>query len=367
MLRKNTYPLLLIRADANETIGHGHLMRMLAVAQSCRRFGLEVKFVCINCPHGIKERFEKEKYEVILLSNRLAIGSEGDAYATNELAKALDAQAVLLDGYLFGEPFIHLLKKSGNERSVISMRDTMPEVSFVKMNDLIIYPCLAERSGMDYLPSNIRCGPDFALIRDEFTLNRERAANLKSRIEKNQLTQLLICLGGADPVDGTSTILRTLLDNVEKIAGNLKVRVILGGSNPVSSELVELAQSIKSKCECELLYDVQRMNEHYEWADAVVTAAGGMVWEWLFFGLTGGVVAIAENQERFYDDLVRLNHATGFGKLIGMARTFDEECFLQWLEKLIGTERRQNRSSSIIDGKGAFRVCEAIFGLLKYR
>ncbi len=80
---------LLVRADCSESIGLGHVMRTLALAQAWQDAGGNAAYAVASCQPVIEERLRKEDIEVVRLSPQ--VGSAGDAWATVDAARVRGA------------------------------------------------------------------------------------------------------------------------------------------------------------------------------------------------------------------------------------------------------------------------------------
>ena len=102
---------LLIRADASAEIGHGHILRMLALAQAWRKRGGHAIFCSVECPENLFQRVRKEGFEVCQLECEL-IGGGQDLELTKALANDLRADWVVLDGYSFDFDYQRQIRNS---------------------------------------------------------------------------------------------------------------------------------------------------------------------------------------------------------------------------------------------------------------
>src|SRR5882762_9648959 len=102
---------LLFRTDASLTMGTGHVMRCIALAQACQDAGGRVAFVMVQSTAGIQARLAQESCEVLSIS--CAAGSEDDVRQTIPLARGRQAEWVVVDGYQFGADYPCALKAAG--------------------------------------------------------------------------------------------------------------------------------------------------------------------------------------------------------------------------------------------------------------
>src|SRR5690242_9773593 len=104
-------PTLLIRADANVEIGTGHVMRCLAVAQAWQDRGGDVVFAMADSNTGIDERLRSEWVQIAEVD--ATPGNLDDAAATARLARSLQADWTIVDGYRFDAAYQRFLKDEG--------------------------------------------------------------------------------------------------------------------------------------------------------------------------------------------------------------------------------------------------------------
>jgi spore coat polysaccharide biosynthesis predicted glycosyltransferase SpsG len=101
----------LIRADASHEIGTGHVMRCVALAQAWQRPGRHVQFALGLMTDGLGARLASEGMAVSRIS--APPGSEADAAQVNELARSINANWVVVDGYHFGADYQRKIKEAG--------------------------------------------------------------------------------------------------------------------------------------------------------------------------------------------------------------------------------------------------------------
>lgn len=356
---------LLIRADASVGVGHGHVFRMLALAQAWQRMGGEVHFVWIHGSEHCVERLKQEGCALSQISKRVQVGSITDARNTAQCAAELGASVVILDGYEFDEAYVRALKDQ-LRCPVVCVVDAQPSAHLLHLADAVLYPNF-EESKMDVNASgNLWKGRDFVLIRREFIEALEQRVQSPALTKAHRNFHLLIGMGGSDPCNASELILAALLERLKRhaILQTLKVRLIVGGSNPHLQALETLISQVPSGCDWELCVDVSDMPAQLQWADGVITAAGGMFWEWQLFQLPGAIVAIADNQRPLYKHAVASGWATGLGDLALDESVLDELGLNRWIDSLLAGGI-QRCSGAPIDGLGAQRAADRLMGLVE--
>jgi UDP-2,4-diacetamido-2,4,6-trideoxy-beta-L-altropyranose hydrolase len=102
---------LLTRVDASLTMGTGHVMRCIALAQAWQDACGSATFVMAESTPGIQARLAQESCE--LLSISCAAGSEDDALEAIRLARGRQVEWIVVDGYQFGADYQRTLKAAG--------------------------------------------------------------------------------------------------------------------------------------------------------------------------------------------------------------------------------------------------------------
>lgn len=334
---------LLIRADAGGKLGSGHIMRMIGLSQAWISKGGRVTVVTVQCPETLVKRIEAEGISHVRLNTR-DIASKADAAETISLAKQLGCEWIVLDGYGFDFKF---QQSVGAFRLKVAVMDDYGH-THPWWADLIINQHPAS-SGTGYenlcKSGKILFGTDYVMLRKEFW--EVRAPD----VYRGRIRTLLISMGGVDADNLSGSVIHALNEVVPE---PLKLRVIVGGGNPHLETLKTTYRN--SPHSIEYLFDVNDMTEMYEWADAVITAAGGTVWEWLLYGHCGGLVVAAKNQEGLADWLVCENLASQVGYLKSGKPWIDKSALKNWLNA--HALRHFNKGKHSFDGKGAIRVVE---------
>jgi UDP-2,4-diacetamido-2,4,6-trideoxy-beta-L-altropyranose hydrolase len=345
-------PGLLIRADADPQSGTGHVMRMLALAQAWNRRGGEAIFASIQLSAKLSDRLTGFKF---VQRPGIVPGSQEDADWTLSIARATGAGFLVADGYAFGPDFQRSVRGEGLKLAVVCDFAVDAEFSC----DFLINQNLGS-GAEDYpnLPTESAglFGPDFALLRSEFAL-----ANRKSRKSRRGAgKRLLITLGGSDPVDFSSRLLRALGPHAAGEGWNISM--LVGSDNAKKSELFHLAADY-SGVSC--LAPVSNMGVLLDQADAVFSAGGSTCWELCFRGLPMAVVSIAANQNGIVHALGNAGAAVNLGWYEQVEDTAIRDAARTILGDVKKREALSARALRVVDGRGADRVAAALHGALK--
>lgn len=339
-------PFLGLRADASPTIGTGHVMRMLALAQAWRRTGGRAVFVAAEMPDGIRTRVEAEGFSVLAIP--VPENPDVDAALTLEALSRVAApagSAVAADGYRFPADFQTRLMGAGIRLLIVDDNGENGSYASSLVLNQNVHASVAFYAHRAP-ETRLLLGPRFALLRDEFL--RPSADPQPRTIERRHV---LITMGGSDPAAITSALIGHLRGR------NLTIRAVVGAGNPRRRELEALrADGI------EVLSQVGDMPGMLDWADVVVTAGGSTLWEICHRGLPAVAIAIAENQRA----LVRAMAQAGLAVDAGDDTNLDYGRVVQFVEALLHDdgwrERLRTAGRCAVDGEGAARVASALRG-----
>ncbi len=324
---------VLFRADANSKMGVGHVMRSVALAQYLTRQNIQVRFLTVTESDAMCEYLKKQKFETVFLEAKNKDESFKDIL--NDLNQGFDW--LVLDSYHFDEYHHTKLKESKVRLLVIS--DVPPYSQFA---DLILNHALQDQK---FVSSDPRClfGTQYALIREELI----GAAKREHRGKQN----LLVTLGGGLFPEILEKILRALNLVTDS---NLNVKVLCGFSFDYKSIQIETHHKI------DFVSQSLDIREHLEWADLCMSAAGGTSWELCFFGVTGIIGIVAENQIEIAHNL----DEQGVFKSIGHYQKCSQATLAAELKKLLTNEsiidRMRLKARKLVDGKGPERIFQAM-------
>jgi UDP-2,4-diacetamido-2,4,6-trideoxy-beta-L-altropyranose hydrolase len=189
---------LVFRADANSTIGLGHLMRLLALADQLR--GLSPGLFLVREPSPAIEQL---------------VGNAGWALTALPLSASLLAEAnwlvqaflqpsdvLILDGYEFAQDYQECLRQSGCGLVYIDDLRAWPVVADVLINHS---PGVAPTDYQAPATAQLLLGPAFSLLRAPFL------AAAAPPQPSGPIASALVCFGGADPLGLTARTLAALL------------------------------------------------------------------------------------------------------------------------------------------------------------
>ncbi len=327
---------VLIRADGDGHIGSGHVMRMLALADHLFAEGDEVHLACARLGEGLAAK--AEALRITVHHGDLEPGSPEDGAWTAAEAEGFDW--VVLDGYEFGGDMQARLRQAGLRcLAVDDYGHCARHEADLVLNQNV--GATAELYASRAPDTQLLVGPDYVLLRPEFRHHHRPPPAARAN-------EILVTLGGADPVDATATVIAAL----ERWEGDWRAQVVIGPANPRTYAC--------SDPRIELLHGTNRMAGLMAECDLAIAAAGTTANELCFMKVPSMLVVLAENQEAVAKGVA----AAGAAIDLGWHHELDPDTLADQVDELsrdIATRARLSAAgSSLIDGRGASRVREAM-------
>lgn len=332
---------VVIRADASDKIGAGHVMRCLALAQALLESGAEVLFVT-SCSWPQLLDYLKGKLDQVISFEypESLLGDSADLQKFLAVAHGFDW--IVLDNYYFDRDYQRQLRAAGSRLLVI---DDIPTRSFCA--DIVLNHSIAAHS-LDYLPQpemKLLLGAQYALIRKELLAYHQNPVN-------KRYSRVLVTLGGGSHTKAWNTCIEAfeLLQDLE-----IQVKIIAGFS--AAQAYTNLRQSAARVEIIPPSFDNFRL---YEWADIAVCAAGGTVGELCFFGVPGIVGVLADNQTAIADAVAKANAFVNVGWYEKHSATSLAQIIRQLITNAQQIQSMRQKAAQLVDGQGSRRVAEAM-------
>lgn len=336
-------PRLLLRADASTQIGTGHVMRCLALAQAWQDAGGLVHFAAVDIPERLEMRLRAENMTLHRMD--VVPGSHADAIQCATLAKALNVDWVVEDGYQFGADFQHTIKGAGLRLLAI---DDYGHASHYCADLVLNQNIYANSSVYSSREPNTRLllGTQYVLLRQEFWRWCSKLQNIPVQARK-----VLVTMGGSDPDNVTLKVIEAL--NQVQFNG-LELIVVVGASN---KHLRKLQDAIRrSPHKILIKVNVRDMPELMDWAELAVSAGGSTCWEFAFMGVPTLCLSLAENQLALAKGL----NEAGAALDLGWHATVEPRAIKRSVTNLLlsqDSRRTMNKhGQDLVDGQGVKRV-----------
>jgi UDP-2,4-diacetamido-2,4,6-trideoxy-beta-L-altropyranose hydrolase len=339
--------LLVLRADASRSIGTGHLMRLLALAQAWIDDGGRALCLVAEAPEALVARLVAEGIEVKRIP-----ASHPDTRDADAVRRVMvDPGAVLaIDSPTIDAAYLETLAAHGDRVLAV---DDMAALSRYPVGLVLNQNAHADRSSYppDPCPQYL-LGLRFAMLRREFR-NPPPA-----RIVPGQSRHLLITFGGADPLRMTLRTVSSLGRLPATVRDSLEVRVVVGAANPDAGAIEAAAASSMVKTTLE--HSVHEMPARMAWADCAVVSGGSTVWELARTGCPALVVETGPSEALLVSGLERV----GLFERLGPATELDDETLMTAVaRRLVDKEWRSEQARlgpRLVDGDGAGRVVDEL-------
>jgi UDP-2,4-diacetamido-2,4,6-trideoxy-beta-L-altropyranose hydrolase len=339
---------LVVRADASEQIGMGHIMRCLALSQAWQESGGKVTFACAEVLPAVEERLHKERCELVALG--ADVSSAQDVKRSAEIAQERGAEWVIVDGYRFAVDYYKCLR----ERSVRLL--TMDDGGHARdcCADVILNPSALANEAM-YVSkarhTKLLLGSRYFLLRPEFTRARRHTCQTK------MATRILVTMGGSDPENVTLKVVRGLSGIANE---QTEVRVVVGAGYRYLKPLKAAADGMTGKFL--VVENPGDMALQMAWADMAVAGAGGTCWELAYIGVPAVLMVISQDQ------LANAEAAAKHGVAVNLGWHSDVSLdAIQHAVRTLAVDQECRRAMSragqeLIDGLGAKRVVDFLQG-----
>lgn len=330
---------LYIRADMNNVVATGHVMRCLSIADAAKRLGIEAIFITAdNQAEGLLT--ERGYKNIILNSDWDKLESEISKMV--ELIKEYTIRNLLVDSYYVTKTYLEML----SENTTVTYIDDLNAFHYPVKN-LICYANYYDKFEYhkSYSQTNLFLGCHFVPLREEFE-------NLPPKIIKNEIEKVLLLSGGTD----TYHILPCLTKVVEELG--YEANVVCGRYNTDYEGLVE---AYKDNHQIHILKTVDNLKAYMQEADVAISAGGSTLFELAACGTPTITYAFADNQ---------LDNVKSFNEdkkmiYIGDGRNDDlAKNLLSAIKDYKNKEFRRTKSvelQTLVDGTGATNIVKKIF------
>lgn len=347
------------RADANEQVGYGHLMRCLTIADACKRRGMSPVFVTAD--HEAEKMIAARGFSCLILNTDYRdMESE-----LGKLPTLLASDApIVLDSYYLTKHYVETLKENGLR--VVWMDDLKEQEYPVDM--LINYNVYAKQldypvnreAETDVCPggkTDGRCtyllGPAYAPVRPSF--RREDA------VVREKLGTVLVTTGGSDPYGAGVWFAKLFAERLP----DAKIMVVCGPYAKGKEELYRLAEQNGN---IEVIEGCSDLSSVMHKSDLAVAAAGSTLYELCAAGLPGILYYLADNQRMGAEAFARETGVVNLGDI--RSESFRSEADAHLTAALVhlaaASERKKlaDAMHALVDGNGAGRVAEALAKLV---
>lgn len=333
-----------IRADANETIAKGHIMRCIAIAQQLKKLGEPVVFLTADeFPSDI---LEIRGFPHICLNSNWS-DKEGELNALLRYIKDLKIDKLLVDSYEVTYAYLERLK----QHTKLIYIDDIYSFSY-PVDALINYSISVEEAKYGYLKEDVvkLLGSQYIPLREEFV---GEPVMINDKVSK-----VLITTGGSDNLFMTEHLLKRIAKG--QAYENIEFHMVIGEYFINKEELIFLAKNMPNII---LHQHVTNMADLMKLCDMAIAAGGTTLAELSYMGVPTISFAVADNQLRGIKAFEEKCMVPTVGDIRGRIEESIDKIFT-WLDVLIGNKEKREaiarKQRQCIDGNGARRIAEML-------
>jgi UDP-2,4-diacetamido-2,4,6-trideoxy-beta-L-altropyranose hydrolase len=296
---------IVFRADASASIGAGHVSRCVTLATSLKQHGCRITFVCAQeSPAYLPQVLEIADAVVELpyaageAGTWLSVPPAVDAAAT---LAAIDDEPVdwlIVDHYGIDRVWEQEVGEHVDHLMVIDDLADRPHACDVLLDQNLRPDGAAAYRDLVDKGTAVLQGPQFALLREEFT--RARPYHVRGNVNR-----ILVSFGGVDGANGTSKALTALTG----IDASITVDVVIGAQHPARETINKACKQNGFFCHVQTTSIADLMDA----ADLAIGAGGASSWERCIVGLPTIALVMADNQRIIAEELATRGAAINLG------------------------------------------------------
>lgn len=356
--------MIWIRADANEKIGTGHMMRCMSIAGALKQCGRRVCFITADDSGVPILENGRQEYRILHSDYR---NMEDELPELQCLLAEEMPEFFLADSYFVTRRYLREIRQSVPVGILDDMvRTDLPADLLINYNifaDASLYDMGAAgavAAGTDAVRADedgesAGCG-GYLLGTDYVPLRREFEKIDYAVREKAET--VLITTGGSDQYNLAGRLVKKAL--ADPHAAALRYLVVSGAYNIHLRELKELEDAHKDVRVC---CNVSNMSQLMRESDIAISAGGSTMYELSAVGVPVICFSFVENQERIVRGFVEKNLTCFGGDYLRQGETM--------LDEVVGNINRlaadfplrrslSARLRQVVDGRGAMRIAEKL-------
>ncbi len=275
--------IILFRADSSSSIGTGHIMRDLVLAQKYAKKGYKIVFATQNLDSNINHKIKESGYEIKILKSN-------SKKELKKLIKKLKIDMVVFDNYNIDEKYEKYIKNKTKVK-ILSLDDTYQKHHCDILLNHNISADEKRYKGLVLKYCELRCGAKYTLLREEFLQETSKV------YKPNKKFTFFIAMGGADTANLNIKILKVLRN-----FKNIKVNIVTTQAN---QNLKELKKYCKNKNWIKLHINSTKVAKLMRKSDFAIITPSVTLNEVYFMNLPFIVIKTAENQKDIYEYLIK--------------------------------------------------------------
>lgn len=329
--------MILIRADANEIIGSGHIMRCISIAFALQEKGEQIAFVTADHKSDILLN-QKGIRRFVLNTNWANMNEELPVLSV--VVKQLRPSLVLVDSYYVSEEYFMELSKLTRIAYMDDLATNHWRVDYL-INYNIYYSTL-NYSKYDLDKTHLVLGTQYAPLRNEFKGLPRHKTNCSVK-------DVLVSTGGADPENITEKLIIHTCNNLP----NITFHFVVGAFNSKISEIRKIQPN-----NVILHINEKNMSDLMQKCDVAISAGGSTLYELCACGIPTITYTLADNQ------LLAAKEFDSQNVMINAGDCRNNENFFDIIYDTIQNMNKEQRfrfsqkMQLLVDGSGAERIAQ---------
>tara|TARA_R110002050_G_scaffold109799_1_gene221299 strand:- start:15376 stop:16410 length:1035 start_codon:yes stop_codon:yes gene_type:complete len=297
--------MIFFKAEANSSIGGGHLHRCISIANECIEQGLQVAFIFSD---SASESIQKVK-QLGFQSFEIPFETQLDFESYKDFVPS--GSLILFDTdnfHFYSGNLINKLHLQNIKTACYTITDQHRITTDIIINSNIISKTHTYNSPKETIKL---LGPEYLIFSPSFRSNTivERTIHC--------FENLLLFFGNADSHNLTSYF----LDVIHKSQKNFKKIIVVVGPLNKHKEGIENKISNYSNLNIEYHYNTSQISKLYERTDIAITAAGMTMWEMALYKIPQLVVASSEREIKYSKYLKTLRFIEYLGEFNNLQLT----------------------------------------------
>lgn len=342
--------MIIFRVDGNPTIGSGHVMRCLSIADAAKDEGIECRFVAAD--EHFTQTIQNRGFACDVLHTDYRCMEKEQVVLFLPL-RQYHPTAIVVDSYFVTANYLAWLSQFAD----VAYLDDLAAFAY-PVKTLVNYNIYGPELGYEQLYQaagvpvpRLLLGPQYAPLRKQFQ-------NLPPREPPQEVKNIFVSTGGADPEHMALRIARQLESWLP--APQYQFHFVVGAMNPDIGALRGIAAN---RPWLQLHENVQDIAGLMCRCDLAISAAGSTLYELCACGVPTITYAFADNQLLGMSAFERhgIMQSTGDIRL----QKKPEQILLNHVTELAyNLQTRQNMVSNmrtLVDGKGVHRIAREMF------
>ena len=332
---------VLFRCDASPSIGLGHLVRCLALADELREnHGVAVSFAMRASPLA-SELVKRRSYPILQAPDGAVFDQE--AWLRDCILKS-GAQILVVD--VRDDLSKAALESLVGKGTVVAVLVDLSERRWAA--DLAFYPPVPQVEKVDWsaFRGKLCIGWEWVVLRPQFAQS--------APLRKSSKCSLLIAMGGSDPAGLTLKAVRA----VDGLGGDFESVIIVGAGFCHRQALGDVLGQTRRRFT--VREDVSEMSAAMAQADLAVCSFGMTSYELAAMGVPAVCVCLTEDHAESASGLV----AAGMAISVGVDDQDTETRLAAAVEGLLVDKNARGQMSArareLVDGRGAWRIAEVL-------